>query len=368
MIKVLFLTNVPAPYRVEFFEELGKYCDLTVLYDIDDRELRDRDSRWFSKSSKNHTRVILKQTRIFNKKISFEVITHLKNNKYDCVIIGIYSLPTSMLAIEYMRLNNIPFVLNSDGGFIKNDNKLTYLIKKHFISSAEIYASSGSQTDKYLKHYGAKEEKIYRYPMTSIKEKDIAKTIIGKEEKFIIRKSLGINEKLIILSVGQFIHRKANDILIKAFSKLNNIDIGLYIIGGKPTKEYIDLVEKFHIKNVHFINFINKEELMRYYLATDLFVLPTREDIWGLVINEAMAYGLPIITTNKCNAGLELVDNGENGYLVEVDNINELCNRISDILLGNKLEYMKLNSLKRISKYSIEEFAKRYFEIIKLIK
>ena len=54
-------------------------------------------------------------------------------------------------------------------------------------------------------------------------------------------------------------------------------------------------------------------------MASDLFVLPTREDIWGLVINEAMSFGLPIITTRKCIAGTELITDGENGYLLEAD-------------------------------------------------
>ena len=53
--------------------------------------------------------------------------------------------------------------------------------------------------------------------------------------------------------------------------------------------------------------------------------MPTREDIWGLVINEAMAYGLPIITTDNCLAGLELIKNEENGYIIPVNNTELLA-------------------------------------------
>lgn len=368
MIKVLFLTNVPAPYRVDFFQELGKKCDLTVLYDIDDREIQDRDPRWFSESNKNHKSVILKKSKWFKNKISFEIIKYLKNYRYDCIVIGIYSLPTAMLAIEYMKLKNIPFVLNSDGGFVKKDSKLIYYLKKRYIGAAAIYASSSKETDKYFKYYGAKETNIYRYPMTSIKEKDILTNIIEDEEKVIIKEKLGIKEKTVLLSVGQFIYRKGNDVLIDAFSKIRDTDVGLYIVGGKPTIEYIELVEKLCVKNIYFLDFMNKEDLKRYYLAADLFVLPTREDIWGLVINEAMACGLPIVTTNKCNSGLELIQNSKNGYLVEVDNSNELYSKIKEILEKESLNDMKLNSLMNIKKYSIEESASIYFDIIKLIK
>lgn len=58
-----------------------------------------------------------------------------------------------------------------------------------------------------------------------------------------------------------------------------------------------------------FESFKDKEEIRYFYLASDLFVLSIREDICGFVINEALAYGLPVITTNKCMVGLEILEN-----------------------------------------------------------
>lgn len=59
--------------------------------------------------------------------------------------------------------------------------------------------------------------------------------------------------------------------------------------------------------NIVFVEFKTKEDLIDYYRAADLFVLPTREDIWGLVVNEAMAAGTPVITTTNCGAGMEIL-------------------------------------------------------------
>ena len=98
-------------------------------------------------------------------------------------------------------------------------------------------------------------------------------------------------------------------------------------------------------------------------MISDIFVHPTREDIWGLVINEAMANGLPVITTNRCNAGLELISNGKNGYIIDVDNVEELQNAIM-----NTLKYscqMGTESLRTIKNYTIENMAREhmvYFE------
>jgi len=106
--------------------------------------------------------------------------------------------------------------------------------------------------------------------------------------------------------------------------------------------------------------------LKEYYKLADIFVLPTREDIWGLVINEAMAYGLPIVTTNKCNAGLELVKNGINGYIVQVGNVEELrCAIIDSLLRSDEMGY---SALKAIQSYTIENMVKDHVDILKKYK
>ena len=88
-----------------------------------------------------------------------------------------------------------------------------------------------------------------------------------------------------------------------------------------------------------------------------MFVLPTREDIWGLVINEAMANGLPVITTDKCNAGLAMVSD-KNGAIVPVDSIDSLASSLKHILSDdNKRLQMGKESLNVIRNYTIENMA-----------
>jgi glycosyltransferase involved in cell wall biosynthesis len=143
-------------------------------------------------------------------------------------------------------------------------------------------------------------------------------------------------------------------------------DIGVYFVGGEPTAEYINLKQEFGLENVNFVGFKNKEELKKYYMAADVFVLPTREDIWGLVINEAMANGLPIISTDRCVAATELVENGVNGYIVQVDNVEELSCAIEKTINDN-LRIMGQESLDKIKKYTFESMAKQHVEIFNIV-
>ena len=171
--------------------------------------------------------------------------------------------------------------------------------------------------------------------------------------------------KKIAITVGQFIHRKGFDVQLNAWAKCDK-EYELYIIGATPTKEYLDIKEKLHLENVHFEGFKTKEELNCYYQAADLFVFPTREDIWGLVVNEAMANGLPVITTDKCVAGLELIKNVENGYIVPTENQDELAKRINELLSNDwLLENMAKDNLQKIRRYTVENMANVHASILK---
>ncbi len=365
-MKVLFLTNVPSPYRVDFFNELGKYCELTVLFER--RNASDRDKKWQSAANINFKSIFLNGVNVGNDSaLNLSVLKYLNKN-YNLIVIGGYSTPTGMLAIIYLNLKKIPFILNTDGGFIKEDKKIIYLMKKYFISSANAWLSTADKTTDYLIHYGAKKDKIYKYPFSSVKTDEVLQNPLSSQEKTNIKKVLNIKEEKVVISVGQFIYRKGYDVLLNACKDVSE-DIGIYIIGGKPTEEYLKIKNELQLKNVYFIDFKTKEILTLYYRAADLFVFPTREDIWGLVVNEAMSYGLPVITTDRCVAGLELIREGSNGFIVPIEDIDELAFKIKVILEDNELrENMKKESLKTISKYTIEEMSIRHLEIFQDIK
>ena len=143
-------------------------------------------------------------------------------------------------------------------------------------------------------------------------------------------------------------------------------DIGWYIIGGQPTEEFARIVEDTGLQNIHFVDFMDKEALKEYYRAADIFALMTVGDVWGLVINEAMACGLPVITTDKCVAGVELVEEGKNGYIVNVGDDKALADRVKEILqTPGKSEEMGKHSLETIQAYTIENMAKVHMEVFK---
>lgn len=367
MKKILFLTNYPAPYRVLFFSLLGQYCDLTVTFEESIEEQSHRNQKWFNKEFANFHAIFLKYVKFGKYRISFEVLKLLKG-EYDCIIIGTYSTLTSQMAIMYLKSHNIPFYLEIDGGYPKSGKGIIEWWKSRLISSASLWLSPSQLSDQYLIFYGADKNQIIRYPFSSLEQKDILSGPVSYKRKKEFKEELGVEEKRLVLSVGQFIPRKANEVLIEAAANLIE-NTGVYIIGGKPTNEYLKLVKELGLENVHFVDFKPKAELRKYYLAADVFAMPTREDIWGLVINEALASGLPIVSTDKCVAANELVKDGENGFLVPVDEPGEMAAKINWLLMhSEKTEAMAVMCLKRIRDYTIEGMVKVHLEIFDAIK
>lgn len=360
-MKVLILTNIPSPYRVDFFNELGKLCDLTVVFER--TASTERDDSWKAYHTEHFTPVVLKGLKkgVANA-LCPGVVKYLKKGEYDHVVVTNFASPTGMLAISWMRLRGIPYWLESDGGFAKSGSGMKERVKRHFIKGAAGYFSTAQEHDRYYMQYGAKAERIHRYPFTSLFRRDVLDTPVTQEQKTALREKLGMTEEKILLAVGQFIRRKGFDVLIDAMAALPGT-VGCYIVGGTPTEQYLEQVKAHGLENIHFVGFKRKSELAEYYMAADLFIHPTREDIWGLVVNEAMAKGLPVVTTDRCIAGLELVKEPWSGAIVPVGDAEKLVEAITEALerAGDGNEGKILH---KIRGYCFEAMTKRHMEVL----
>lgn len=361
-MKVLFVTNVPSPYRVKFFNELGKYCELTVLFEKKTSD--ERDASW-----KEYSFDTFKGVFLNGKSISVdmaycpEIVSYVKEQQWDAVICSDFLSPTGMKLTGYLKRRHIPYMLESDGGFASSDSFLKKALKKKAIGGADFYLSTGKSHDDYYASYGAPRDKIIRYPFSSVSEKEILSAPVSAEDKKAFREKLGLTEQQVVLAVGQFIPRKGFDILLNAAKDISH-EVGIYFVGGSPTEEYVRLKEQYHLDNVHFVGFKKPDELKKYYMAADVFVLPTREDIWGLVINEAMAFGLPIVTTDRCLAGVELIKDGENGFIVPVEDSKALADSLNRILSDSELiRLVNENNLKKAHDHTIESMVKAHIRL-----
>ena len=363
-MNILFITNIPSPYNLAYLEELGKLAKVVAIFERGASS--ERDESWKRINAENFDCVILGGMQLgVDMSYAPKIKAYIKKYRDYKIIIGNPATPTGICAISYCKRHKIPYTLQSEGGIPKDGKGLREKLKTKILSGAKLYLSGMSLKNEYFLHYGATPDRVRQYPFTSLYQSDILTELPTAAAKSELRKRLGMTASKIIISVGMIVYNKGHDTLLTACAGLED-DVGIYIVGGDATAPLLDIIGKNKMTNVHFIPFLDKKKLSEYYTASDLFVLATRGDTWGLVINEAMAKGLPVITTDNCVAGIELVENGVNGYIVKTEDADELRDRISLIISDDTvLTSMGAASLVRIQAYSYENMAQTVYDALK---
>ncbi|MBI5195235.1 MAG: glycosyltransferase family 4 protein [Nitrospirae bacterium] len=189
---------------------------------------------------------------------------------------------------------------------------MLYLEKKCFENSGVIIANSMMVKNDIIRHYRILEDKIC--VIYNGVDRNRFRPVTA-EQKNIARDSLGIKEHSIILFAGADLKRKGLKTLLKAFSLLKMKDKRLIVAGKRPSLKYIELAERLKInKSVTFWG--AETSLEHLYTVSDVFVLPTIYDPFSNASLEAMASGLPVVTT-VYNGVSELISDGAEGFAIK---------------------------------------------------
>ena len=237
-----------------------------------------------------------------------------------------------------------------------------YKYKRRNIAGANLYFCPDERSKEYLLHYGADPERILFYPYSTIYENEIVKHSYEASRRLRERKKAGYNHDHLLISSGQFIPRKNFEQLIGLWNKLPQ-DYGLIITGEGPLKEkYEALIETLGLEErVHLLPYQKHDDLLMMFRYCDGFVFSSKEDIYGHVINEAMSQGLPVISSNKVNAALNLIQDGINGYVIDVEDEEAYLKAIQNIqedMREAARKVAKENTIEKSAEYHLDIFKK----------
>lgn len=350
MKKVLYLTNIEVPYRVRFFNELASKCELTVMYER--RKSANRDGKWASAEEK-HYAVEYLDGRNLGDEYGFSLrIIELVKKGWDVVVVGCYNSKVQMLAMAYMRMHHIPFIINLDGEpFIGSGLKA--FVKKQMLKGASAYLTAGVKAGASLRKSIGEGKHIIPYYFSSLTDEELAR-----------HACLPCNREKYVLVVGQYFDYKGMDVAFDAACRDSSI-LYKFIGMGKRTDAFARDMGKIP-DNVEIIPFLQKKDLEEEYKKCTVLLLPTRQECWGLVVNEAASFGTPIVSTWGSGAAVEFLSGSYPQYLAQPGNAVSLLECIRLCLKSDKSEYVSF--LQDFSKqYSIENSVKahmRAFEIV----
>lgn len=357
-MKVLIVFNHPAPYKVSIFNELAKYCDLTVLFER--TKARNRLDDFYIKNKYDFKVIFLKDSYIGNEgTFSNKVRKYIKNhhNEYDQIVMNGYSQIAEIKAILYMQKHKINYSLLINGGVIHNkEPHFKKMFKTKMISGASYYMSPSKKSNEYLIYYGANKERIFNYPYSNFSEAEIISELPNKEE---IRNKYSLPlDKKIFINASQFIDRKNNLQLLSIFKDRDDV---LVLIGDGPElSKILQYKKENNMKNLIIRPFMKKDSLFELMKACDVFVTLAKEDIFGHTTLEALANGLPVVSSDKVNSSIEYITNGKNGYLVSLENNKEI-----DDCLTKSLKLSCKNAILSIKSNTFESSGKTLYDIIR---
>ncbi len=379
MKKIAIITTHPIQYQIPLFKKFNKYkikadvffasthglsskiadseFSLKFNWDTYKNPLKGYKS-YFSKNQKN---------TIFDFNLSFKNLEKiLKRNHYDAILIFGWNKTIYLKAFLIAKKLGIKTILrvetnlNSKISLIKK--YLKFCILKVYLKFFDYFLYIGSLNKDFYSFHGVPKKKLYYAPYfveNSFFEKNLNKKNL--------RKKLNLKNKKIVIFVGKLIDRKnPHDFLKLAHKFQNNKRIHFLIIGSGELNFYCkNFINSHKLKNISMLGFLNQKKIREVYSISDLLILTSKYETWGLVVNEAMASGVPVIATKESGATKDLIESGVTGYSYNCGNIKELFSHFNKIILNiKKLKTMKKNVKKKIKKFTSDETIKSIKKII----
>jgi glycosyltransferase involved in cell wall biosynthesis len=365
--RLVIVTEIIAPYRVSVFNALAEHegIDLKVIF-LSETDPTLRQWRIY-KDEIRFPYEVLPSWRVragrFQVLLNARTATSLREFSPETIICGGYNYVASWQAQMWARRQRVRFVLWSESNARdgRGQRKAVEFLKAHFLRRCDGFVVPGKSAFEYLRLLGAPAEKIFAAPDAVDNVFFSTQADKTKREPVAFRKKLGLPQRF-ILFVGRLVAEKGVFELLEAYAKLESsvrTEVGLVFAGdGVSRDELMQRAKRVEPGVVCFPGFAQREDLAGLYALADALVLPTHSDPWGLVVNEAMACGLPIIVSSVAGCAADLVEDGWNGYVVPPRDSGKLSVAIHSLAGQPELrKKMSGCSLERIRNYSPEACA-----------
>lgn len=367
-MKICFITNVCTHYSVKLFELLSKKMDVEYYF------IGGEESYWEKRNKQWQGNFKGEYLRGFFLLPKFRFTPRLLSvlfKKYDVVIKTIddrFALPVTFLMA---KLFGRPFIFwvglwQHPQTFF---HKISYMFTKMIYVYSDAIVVYGEHIKEYLMSLGIKEEKIFC--ASHAVDNSFFNKEVSADDKIKTRLTLDVSDKKILLYVGRLESCKGLEYLIEAAAGLRGIDYMVVFIGSGSQRTFLE--EKCNELNVRnrFLEYVPNDQLYRYYAIADMFILPSIstndfKEPWGLVINEAMNQGCPIITTDAVGAAAGgLVENELNGFVVPEKNADGLKGAITKLCSDELLRMrMSAHSSKKIKDWTHENMAQGFINAV----
>lgn len=350
-MKLILLTNFIPPYRLSLYQEIDQlFDDFQIListemeknrnWEVNHEALQVTVQKSFSYSKNWENELgFSEKTSI---QLPWDTLGQLKRSNADVVISGEMGI-RSLLSALYCTWYNKPLILWLTLSEHTETNKkgIRLLLRKFLLRKSTTVLCNGKSGEMYLKTLGH-QSKVFFTPYTSDYETN--------------SKSSFHSKKKILLS-GQLIQRKGISEMIDAidclFQENENLQFELIVAGSGPQEELFHALEKWDKQlTINMLGVLKYDDLKKIYQDIDLFLFPTLADEWGVVVNEALSSGVPVLGSKYSQAVEELIVENQNGWIFDPLDSNEFAQKLKTAI---QTEHAKLLSMSQFATRSIKD-------------
>jgi glycosyltransferase involved in cell wall biosynthesis len=365
--RVVYWNNIPAPYMVERFNAVARRGNLDLEAWFSSKTESDREWTVDERSWEfryRHLRGVDRGTS------AVAVPTPLVRRPAPEAFVSLYAGPTYLLgsALARARGARTAFWVEVTFDSWVERRRWKEAAKAAVLPRADAALTAGRDGRAYAMRYGVSPERIFIVPHNVDAERYARASTIDRAERDRLRRELGV-EGVVFLYVGRIWLGKGLSFLVDAFARLERErarDASLLLVGGGIDEDALRQRCKRHgLRNVVFSEFHQADSLPRIYAAADVFVFPTLGDPFGMVVPEAMACGLPVVTTSAAGEIEERVADGVNGFVVPPADSSSLHARMAALADDAELRRrMGEESRRRVAGQSPEHWAEAFEDAV----
>lgn len=288
--------------------------------------------------------------------INPSLIHEIKDFNPSAILVYGWAFQSHLKVMRYFK-GKVPILFRGDSTLLDDRNDIKKKVRRAVLSWIYRYVDYalcvGEENRKYFISNGIKADKIVFVPHAVDNERFRDHNAQLSEGPTDIKKNLGIPEgSFVFLFVGKLSSKKDPEILLKAFKELDAKESHLVFAGEGELSDQLRR-SAGESTNIHFIGFQNQSVMPAIYKVADCLVLPSKGpgETWGLVINESLASGVPVISSDKAGAHSDLIVDGKTGYVFKHGNVHDLKHKMALMLQADR-EVMKEHINDLINSYS----------------
>jgi glycosyltransferase involved in cell wall biosynthesis len=363
MTRVVYWNNIPAPYMVERFDALAKRGNLDFEAWFSARTESDRSWK-VDESQWRFSYRYLPSVELGRSALALPA--PLLRGRAPDVLVSLYAgadfLAGSTLARR--RGARIAFWVEVTYDAWVKRRRWKEAVKARVLPRADGILTAGDDGHAFARRYRVSDERIHHVPHVVDFERLARGARLAEGERDRVRAELGVRGVTFVY-VGRLWAGKGLTHLLDAFGRLQASDVGevsLLLVGdGSDEDELRARARALGLRNVVFGGFQGDDVLPRLYAASDVFVFPTLGDPFGMVVLEAMACGLPVVSTTAAGEIAERVVEGVNGFLVAPGSSDELLERMAVLARDEDLrEAMGAASVRKVARQSPDVWAEAF--------